>query len=72
MLTAETENRFILKAAPSKRLDKDRSSPTQTSRGENEQRGSGEERVPGEADDKTWIREDNFKIIGQKIEFWYK
>ena len=68
MLTAETENRFILKAAPSKRLDKDRSSPTQA-RGENDQRGSGEERVPGEADDKTWIREDNFKLIGQRIKF---
>ena len=68
MLTAK--NRFILKAAPSKRLDKDRSSPTQT-RGENDQRGSGEERVPGEVDDKTWIREDNFKLSRQRIEFWY-
>ena len=68
MLTAETENRFILKAAPSKRLDKDRSSPKQ-GKGENYQRRSGEERVPGEADDKTWIREDNFKLIGQRIKF---
>ena len=70
MLTAETENRFILKAPPSKRLDKDRSSPKQGG-GENDQRRSGEERVPGEADDKTWIREDNFKLIGQRIKFWY-
>ena len=68
MLTAETENRFILKAAPSKRLDKDRSSPKQGG-GENDQRRSGEERVPSEADDKTWIREDNFKLIGQRIKF---
>ena len=56
---------FILRAAPSKCLDKDRSSPTQAS----DQRRFGGKRVPGEADDKTWIREDNFNFIRQNIEF---